>query len=154
MVRSVRARVPRFHRWLGRVTGALVLIAVVPSGAYLACFAQGGWVTTLGFWLTGSIAFVGMLQSIASARRRDFARHRRFGMHVTAQLAVAVTSRFLLMGAEDLGVYGAWVYPAALWIPVLASAGAVEWMTGRSRSRSKGSRHEKVIGMSRLDLVR
>jgi hypothetical protein len=109
----------------------------------------------LGFWLTGAIAFVGMCKSIASARRRDFASHRRFSMHVFAQLAVAVTSRYLLLGAEELGVYGTWVYPAALWIPVLGSAGVVEIVCRRRvRSSSKGSRHEEIVGMSGLDLVR
>lgn len=155
MVRALRVRFPRSHRWLGRITGALVLAAVVPSGMYLACFAQGGLVSTLGFWLTGVIAFVAMIQSIASARRRDFKGHRRFSTHVCAQLAVAVSSRFLLVGAEELGLYGTWVYPAALWIPVLSSLLFAELASGRRLwSRSKGSRHEELVSISRLDPVR
>src|SRR5689334_11554568 len=51
----IRQRWPRFHRWLGRATGVAILCAVVPSGMYLALFAQGGFSTTLGFWLTGAI---------------------------------------------------------------------------------------------------
>src|SRR5687767_4378626 len=30
--KRVRSRIPRVHRWLGRITGGLVLVAVVPSG--------------------------------------------------------------------------------------------------------------------------
>jgi uncharacterized membrane protein len=144
-VRRVSARWPRLHRWLGRVTGAVVLGALVPSGMYLALSAQGGLVTTLGFWLTGLITFVAMLKSIQTARARNMKAHRRFSTHVAAQLAVAVISRFMLVGAESIGLYHAWVYIAALWIPVLGCVLAAELITGRRlSSMSKGSRHEEL----------
>src|SRR5262245_36998010 len=152
LVARIRTFAPRFHRWLGRITGALVLFAVVPSGLYLAFFAQGGLITTLGFWLTGLIAFVAMVKSIRSARARDMKAHRRFSTHVAAQLCVAVTSRFLLLGAEQIELYGEWVYIAALWIPVIASAWVAELLIGaRSLPTAKGSRHEQVVAVSPLD---
>jgi hypothetical protein len=145
---SVRNRWPRFHRWLGRVTGGLVLFAVVPSGMYLALFAQGGWITTLGFWLTGVIAFVAMVKSIQTARARSMKAHRRFATHVAAQLSVAVVSRFMLVGAELLELYDGWVYIAALWIPVLGCALVAELVAGpRLFSKSKGSRREEIVAV-------
>jgi len=151
---SVRKRLPRAHRWLGRVTGGVVLLAVVPSGLYLAFFAQGGLITTLGFWLTGLIAFGAMVKSIQAARARDFKAHRRFSTHVAAQLSVAVFSRLLLVGAEQIELYSAWVYIAALWFPVIACAVVAELLTGsRSRSRSKGARYEEVVAGPALDAV-
>jgi hypothetical protein len=155
LITRVRTRFPRFHRWLGRMTGALVLCVVVPSGMYLALFAQGGFISTLGFWLTGVIAFVAMLKSIQRARAKDMKAHRRFSTHVVAQLSVAVVSRFLLMGAELLDVYGEWVYVAALWFPVLGGVLVSELLTGPHwLSNSKGSRHEKLAIVPRLDAVR
>jgi uncharacterized membrane protein len=155
LVARVRTHFPAFHRWLGRVTGALVLCAVVPSGMYLAAFTQGGLLTTLGFWLTGLIAFVAMLKSIRSARRRDMRAHRRFSAHVAAQLSVAVLSRFLLVGAEELGWYGESVYTAALFVPVLGSALVAELWTGRRLPpTSKGPSHEVIFTDSRLDTLR
>jgi uncharacterized membrane protein len=133
LVGHVRRRWPRFHRWLGRVTGLLILCVVVPSGMYLALFAQGGLSSTLGFWLTGAITFVAMVRSIKSARARDMKAHRRFSTHVVAQLSVAVLSRFLLAGAELLGLYDEWVYVAALWLPVLGCALVAELLTGPHR---------------------
>lgn len=130
LVRRVRTRWPRFHRCLGRTTGVLVLCAVVPSGMYLALFAQGGAISTLGFWLTGLITFVAMVKSIQSARAKNMRAHRRFSSHVAAQLAVAVLSRLLLVGAETLGLYREWVYIAALWVPVIACALVAELVTG------------------------
>jgi hypothetical protein len=149
--KGVRKRLPRAHRWLGRVTGAAVLLAVVPSGLYLAFFAQGGLITTLGFWLTGVIAFVAMVKSIAAARARDFKAHRRFSTHVAAQLSVAVFSRVLLVGAEQIELYSEWVYIVALWFPVIACAVVAELLT--SGFRSKGFRHENVVAGSALDAV-
>jgi uncharacterized membrane protein len=155
LVQRLRVRWPRVHRWLGRVTGALVLLAVVPSGAYLALFAQGGLWSTLGFWTTGAIAFVAMLKSIQSARRGDLRTHRRCSAHVAAQLCVAVISRFSLVGAEALGLYSEWVYIAALWLPVFGCALAAELLTASGPlSFAKGSPREKLVGMSRLDPVR
>lgn len=154
LVDRVRRHWPRLHRWLGRVTGALILLAVVPSGLYLALFAQGGALTTLGFWLTGVITFVAMAKSIQSARAKDMKAHRRYSAHVSAQLAVAVISRFLLVGAESLGLYSEWVYIASLWIPVLGCALAAELITRpRSFSILKGPRHEELPVTRRLDAV-
>lgn len=151
----VRTRLPRFHRWLGRVTAALIVFALVPSGLYLAWFAQGGWLSTLGFSLTGAITFVAMVKGVQSARAKDMKAHRRFSTHVAAQLSVAVMSRFLLVGAEELGLYSEWVYVAALWVPVIGCAVVAEALTGpRLRLRTKGARHETLAHVSALDVVR
>jgi uncharacterized membrane protein len=144
----VRLRFPRLHRWLGRSTAALVLFAVVPSGMYLARFAQGGVMSTLGFWLTGLLTFVAMVMSVRSARRGDMKAHRRFSTHVTAQLAVAVVSRFLLVGVEELGLYSEWAYIAALWVPVLGCALLAERLAGPRLSFALFAR-----GPARFDAV-
>jgi uncharacterized membrane protein len=155
LMQSVRARWPRFHRWLGRVTAALVVCAVFPSGMYLALFAQGGLVTTLGFWLTGLITFVAMLKSVQGARTGDMRAHRRFSTHVAAQLSVAVVSRFMLAGAELLGFYSEWTYIAALWVPVVGCALVAELLTNRRVfSLSKGSRHEEAAAIPHPHAVR
>ncbi len=139
----VRTRLPKLHRWLGRITATLIVFAVVPSGFYLACFAQGGLPSTLGFWLTGAITLVAMIRSVITARAGDMKSHRRCSTHVIAQLAVAVFSRFLLVAVEEVGLYSEWAYIAALWIPVVGGAFVVEVLTGPRLSRhSKGSRHE------------
>jgi uncharacterized membrane protein len=156
LAQRVRARWPRFHRWLGRLTALLVLGAVVPSGMYLALFAQGGLVTTLGFWLTGLITFVAMLKSVLSARARDMRAHRRFSAHVVAQLSVAVFSRFLLVGVELLGVYSEWAYVAALWLPVIGCALGAEIITNPGVfSLWKGwRRHEQAAARPHPHAVR
>lgn len=151
---GVRKRFPAAHRALGKLTAASVLLLVAPSGLYLASFAQGGFITTLGFWLTGVIAAFAMVKAVLAARSRDHESHRRWASHVTAQLSVAVLSRALLSGAELLELYEPWVYVAALWLPVLGSVVVVELLRAPRRLPSKGSRHETLAVVRRVDVVR
>lgn len=152
---TMRERAPRAHRWLGRLTALVVLLLVTPSGLYLAQFAQGGLLTTLGFWTTGLVAAGAMMAAVREARAGRFASHRRFASHVTAQLSVAVLSRVLLFAAEALELYRPWVYVAALWLPVLGALVGVEWLRAPHRAlQMKGTRHEALTAARRVDAVR
>ncbi len=111
-----------WHRWLGRITGALALLALVPSGGVLAFDAKGGPVVTVGFLLSGLIVAVGVIAGVRSARQRQFAAHRRAMRHVVAQMSVAVTSRALLVALDVAGIDPDTAYVVALWGPVVASA--------------------------------
>ncbi len=129
-------RFPRTHRWLGRVTGIVVLAALVPSGLYLSLFAKGGALATVGFALSGLIVALAMVTGVARARAKDYAGHRRCMLHVVAQLSVAVTSRTLLYLFDAAGIAPDPAYLFALWAPVVAGAGFVEiWNARRSRRR-------------------
>jgi hypothetical protein len=119
------------HRWLGRVAGAVVLFVLVPSGAVLAFDAKGGGFVTLGFLLSGSIVGWGVVSGVTSARRRDMIAHQRAMRHVLAQMSVAVTSRAMIVGLDAAGVAPELAYVVALWVPVVASAAAVELFTLR-----------------------
>jgi uncharacterized membrane protein YozB (DUF420 family) len=121
----------RWHRRLGRVTGALVLFALVPSGIVLAFDAKGGSVVTLGFLLSAGIVALATVRGTLAARRRDFVAHRRAMRHVIGQMSVAVTSRLLIACFDALGVDPDFSYLIALWAPVLASAAVVELVSLR-----------------------
>jgi hypothetical protein len=130
-------RAPRFHRWLGRLTGAVVLLALVPSGLYLAWFAKGGVTSTVGFMLSGAIVAAAMVQGIRAARARRFLDHRRWVLHVLAQLSVAVTSRAMLFAFDAAAVDESLAYLVSLWVPVVGSFGLVELLSTRTRTRTR-----------------
>ncbi len=115
------------HRWLGRATGVLLLVAVVPSGVVLAFEAKGGAVVTAGFLLSAAIVVAGTWQGVLAARRSDLVAHAHAMRHVVAQMSVAVTSRLLLVGLDVIGVEPELAYVVGLWGPVLASAAVAEW---------------------------
>jgi uncharacterized membrane protein len=124
--RRLLRRLPRLHRWLGRAIAVVVVVVVVPSGAVLAWSAKGGLPSTLGFLLSGAITAVAMVAGVRRARARDVRGHRRAMLQVTAQLAVAVTSRALLVAFDAAGVDEGAAYVLALWLPVIAHAVVAE----------------------------
>jgi uncharacterized membrane protein YozB (DUF420 family) len=118
-----------WHRWLGRLSGVLVLFALVPSGVVLAFHAKGGAVVTAGFLLTAGIVAWAMTRGIRDARRGDLVSHRRAMRHVVGQMSVAVISRAMLLGLDAAGVDPDLAYVVALWGPVLASVAVVEMVS-------------------------
>jgi hypothetical protein len=127
-------RAPRLHRWLGRAAGVVVLAALVPSGGYLALHAKFGLPSTLGFFLTGAIVAVAMVQGVRTARAGRFVEHRRWVLHVLAQLAVAVVSRAMLVAFDAAGVGEELAYLVSLWLPVVGGAAVVELVVPRPRT--------------------
>lgn len=132
LMTRVLQRRPSWHRWLGRLTGTLVLVALVPSGVVLAFDAKGGTPVTLGFLVSAGIVAWFMARGVSSARSRDFVSHRRAMRHVVAQMSVAVTSRALMLGLDTVGVDPNLAYVLALWGPVLGSAFVAEIISSRS----------------------
>jgi uncharacterized membrane protein YozB (DUF420 family) len=131
MTRALQRRTV-WHRWIGRVTGVLVLFALVPSGIVLSFDAKGGRIVTAGFLLSAAIVAGAMIAGVRAARRRDLVLHGRAMRHVVGQMSVAVVSRALIVGFDALGVSPDVAYVAALWGPVLASAAVVELISRRS----------------------
>ena len=142
--RTVLGHAPRLHRWLGRVTGTLVLLVLVPSGLHLSFFAKGGLLSTAGFQLSGLIVAVAMVQGVRTARARRFAEHRRWVLHVLAQLSVAVTSRAMLFALDAAAVDEITAYLVSLWLPVLGSFALVELSTNRTRPSLASWRNHEV----------
>lgn len=128
MTRSLQRRAT-WHRWVGRVTGVLVLLALVPSGIVLSFDAKGGVWVTVGFLLSAAIVAVGMVFGTLAARARKLVAHRRAMHHVVAQMSVAVTSRALIVGLDALSVDPDVAYVVALWLPVLGSALGAEMVS-------------------------
>jgi hypothetical protein len=131
MTRSMQRRAA-LHRFLGRFTGILVLLALVPSGVVLAFDAKGGIGVSLGFLLSGAIVAVAMVVGVVSARRRDFSSHRTAMNHVVAQMSVAVSSRALILAMDRAGFDPDVAYVVALWVPVSFSALVAELVSPRS----------------------
>jgi uncharacterized membrane protein len=128
--RTMMKRAPVVHRWLGRLTGMVAVFALAPSGFYLSLYAKGGLLSTMGFMLSGAIVVVAMVQAVRAARVKNYVAHRRFVLHVLAQMAVAVVSRAMLFGADAAGLDHDAAYLASLWIPVIGCAAFVEWFAG------------------------
>ncbi len=125
-------RHPKWHRWLGRSVGIVILVALVPTGVVLAFDAKGGMRVTAGFLLSAGLVAWFMVQGVLAARRHAYASHERAMRHVVAQMSVAVSSRAMLIMLDAGGVDPELAYAVALWVPVLASAAVAELLSLRS----------------------
>ncbi|MFZ5469892.1 MAG: DUF2306 domain-containing protein [Myxococcota bacterium] len=148
--KTLLRRTPGLHRWLGRMTGGVGLLALAPSGFYLSLFAKGGLLSTLGFMLSGVIVVVAMVQGVRTARQGQHAAHRRCSLHVLAQLSVAVTSRAMLFLFDAVNVDADTAYLISLWLPVVGSAGAVELLVSRTNPLTLSWRNHEAHSGTRL----
>jgi len=132
--KTLMRRAPQVHRWLGRLTGAVALFALAPSGFYLSLYAKGGRLGTIGFMLSGAIVVFATVQGVRAARAGKYVVHRKFMFHVLAQLAVAVVSRAMLFAADAAALDHETAYLVSLWLPVIGCAALVEWLAVRNLS--------------------
>jgi hypothetical protein len=128
-----RLRFPRWHRRLGKVQIASILLLLAPSGLWMAYYAAAGPVAAVGFALlavlTGTCAALGW----RAAAQRRFAVHRRWMWRCFLLLCSAVVLRILGGGAAVGGVQAAWIDPVASWASWTVPLAAFELAIVRKR---------------------
>lgn len=134
-IRSLRAKRPRLHRWMGRAYVTACLIGGV-SGALIAPFTAAGPIAGSGFLALGLAWLWCTTMAYAAATRRDFATHERWMVRSFALTFAAVTLRLYLpisaiAGIEFFPAYRviAWL----CWVPNLAFAEL--WLRARRPRR-------------------
>jgi hypothetical protein len=131
-----RMRFPRWHRYLGRVQVAWVLLLVTPSGLVMAYRAAAGPIAAVGLAAlavaTTSCASLGAW----SAVRHRFADHRRWMWRCYLLLCSAVVLRMIGGLATVTGMAASWVDPIATWMSWLVPLAAFE-LRDRARRRSR-----------------
>jgi uncharacterized membrane protein len=110
-----RQRVPKWHRALGKLQIACVLLVLAPSGLWMARYAVSGAVAGVGLGLlaiaTATCAALGW--RAAAARRFD--DHRRWMWRTYILLCSAVVIRLMGGLATVFHVDAIWVYPLSAW---------------------------------------
>ncbi|MGH7171711.1 MAG: DUF2306 domain-containing protein [Gemmataceae bacterium] len=125
----VRRRHGGWHRGLGRVQVAVLLLFVLPSSVVMSRRAFGGWPAGLSFLLlsvmTASCAIVGVVH----ACRRSYDQHRRWMLRSYVLICSAVALRLISGTAGLVGVpnpehayifaaWSSWLFPLAACILV------------------------------------
>src|SRR4029079_4680969 len=73
-----RSRFPRFHRYLGRLQVACVLVLVTPSGLWMAYHAAAGPIAAVGLAALAIATATCVALGAWSAVTRRFSDHRRW----------------------------------------------------------------------------
>jgi hypothetical protein len=111
-----RSRAPSWHRRLGRIQVANVLLMVAPSGLYMSWYAETGAIAGAGL---GSLAIATAACAGAGWRAavtRRFAIHRRWMLRAFLLLCSAVVIRMIGGLASVLEFDAPWLYPASCWL--------------------------------------
>ncbi|RPF20904.1 DUF2306 domain-containing protein [Myceligenerans xiligouense] len=136
----LRARVPRLHRFVGRVVIVAMVVGGV-SGMVLSTVNAAGAVGTAGFGLLGVLWATFPVLALLAIRRGDVATHRRWMVRGFALTYAAVMLRLwlvILMGAQGVagvpdGVAFERAYvlvPFLCWVPNVVVA---EWYLRKGR---------------------
>jgi small-conductance mechanosensitive channel len=137
VVERFRIRFPRWHRYLGRLQVAWVLLLVTPSGLVMAYRAAAGPVAAVGLAALAVATAICASVGAWSAVKRRFVDHRRWMWRCYLLLCSAVVLRMIGGLATVTGMGASWVDPIATWMSWLVPLAAFElreWTRRRSGS--------------------
>lgn len=106
---------PAWHRRLGRVQAACVLLLLVPSGLWMAWYAESGAVAAAGLGSLAIATAACMLLGVKAAVERRFAEHERWMGRTYMLLLSAVVIRLIGGAASVAGLDALWLYPLSTW---------------------------------------
>lgn len=119
-----RLRYPKWHRYLGRLQVANLLLVVAPSGLWMSWYAAAGPIGGLGLAVLAILTALCVTLGWRAAVRRRFAEHRRWMWRCFLLLCSAVVLRILGGLANFYAIDAEWFNPLANWaswiLPVLA----------------------------------
>jgi len=119
-----RRKFPTWHRYLGRIQVANVLLLVTPSGLWMAFYAEAGAIAGAGFAALAVATGMCVAFGWRSAVKRRFAAHQRWMLRCFVLLCSAVVLRLIGGVTTVAGFDAVWVYPLAAWtswvVPLMA----------------------------------
>ena len=151
-----RLRFARWHRRLGKIQGMLVLSLVVPSGLWMARYAEAGPIAGLGFASLAVTTGVCVALGWQAAMQRRFAAHRLWMERCFVLLCSAVVIRVIGGLATVMAAEAMWIDPAAAWLSWLGPLALFEilrrqgrWLQHTSASATEKDRNESVLSIAR-----
>lgn len=124
--RGLTRRWPALHRTLGQIYAQSVLWVLCPTGAYLALYANGGFLGQSGFLMLGALTFWMTWRGVAEMAAGRTRAHARWMVRSFAMITTAITFRIyhLAFGYADLAPETN--YLVSLWLSVAGNAAVAE----------------------------
>ncbi len=114
--KRIRQHYPRWHRRVGKLQVACTLLVLVPSGFWMAFYAQEGLSVKIAFALlaiaTGMTTWFGWNAAV----RKEFAKHRLWMLRSYVLLCSAVFLRLIGGAFVITGIEEEWTYRMAAWV--------------------------------------
>ncbi len=128
-----RARYPKWHRYLGRIQGANVLVVLLPSGWWMALYARGGRIAEVGFGVLTVLTATCVILGWRAAVKKRFAHHERWMWRTFVLLCSAVVIRILGGAATVFRIDYLWFDGVATWVSWVVPLTIFELSTLRAR---------------------
>lgn len=133
--RPLLRRAPWLHRWLGRVYVGSILIFLSPTGFYLAFFAHGGWLGTMGFLILGVATTLTTWKGWLAMRRHQLQQHITWMIRSFAMVTTALTFRIEHIVFQEIGLAAETGFLVALYLSIIGNALVAEWLLWRIRRK-------------------
>ena len=130
--KKLRARYLSTHRWLGKIYVIACLLSGV-AGLYIAFFATGGWIASLGFTGLGLRWLFSTTRAYVSIRQKKINEHEDWMTRSYALTFAAVTLRIWLPLSQILQVEFITAYVIISWLCWVPNLIAAEWLINRRR---------------------
>jgi hypothetical protein len=111
----LRHQAPLWHKRLGRWHGLVVLLLLVPSGLWMARYANSGGAAGLGLGVLAILTAACVALGWRAAIRRNFAGHRLWMLRTYILLCSAVVIRLIGGLAIVVSFDAPWLYPLSVW---------------------------------------
>lgn len=131
-----RTQFRHWHRILGRIQTVCVLFLVVPSGLWMAFYAESGLIASAGFASLAIATGLCVALGFRAAIRRRFVNHRRWMWRCYLLLCSAVVLRIMGGIVTVMNFNTEWSYPFAAWASWLLPLVVFETIE-RFRARSQ-----------------
>lgn len=131
--RRYRVAFSAWHRALGKLQAACILVLLTPSGLWMSGYAATGAVAGAGLGALAIATAVCTVLGWRAAVQRRFADHERWMQRTFALLCSAVVIRVIGGAATVAEIDAPWLYTAATWISWLAPLAALELSRRRYR---------------------
>jgi len=126
MSERFRLRLPRWHRYLGRIQALNVLLLLVPSGLWMAFRAQSGPIAGVGFVVLSVLTGTTIALGWRAAVKRQFVVHRRWMSRCFLLLCSTVVLRLAAGLATVTGMQATWLDPLSAWASWLVPLSLLE----------------------------
>ncbi len=141
--RPLLRRAPWLHRWLGRIYVWSILVFVSPTGFYLAFFAHGGWLGTMGFMILGVLTTWTTWRGWMAMRRHQVQEHVMWMIRSFAMITTALTFRIEHIVFQEIGLAAETGFLVALYLSITGNAFVAECLLWRIR-RKKNKTHNLI----------
>lgn len=132
----IRQRVPKVHRFAGRIYVIDILLITGPAGLLMSFYANGGPGSQLAFFILSVLWWYFTYVAWHAAVCGDFAKHRSYMLRSFALTLSAITLRVWKMGlAHFFELPPMDIYRIVAWLGFVPNILLVEWYLYRWRNR-------------------